>query len=193
VRCLKCRAVAVESIVQARALFDQVIKWIKGQGLLYNDTKLNLLLGNQDQFHEHVNKHLKGTIDKHTLGVTLIRSFGVGGLNVRTEIRGVAILRSLPTALFQAVAAHELGHVWLTVHGMIDLSDCAAEGFCELLAYRWLGHMGTHESRYYATGIEKSKHTIYGDGFREIRRLAQIVGFDDLIRTLLATKHLPAA
>lgn len=193
VRCPKCRAVAVESIAQARALFDQVVQWIKGQGLFYNNISLNLLLGDQEQFHKHINKHVEGAIDKHSLGVTLFRSFGVVRVNLRTEISGVAILRSLPLTLFQAVAAHELGHVWLTVHGVIDLSDRAAEGFCELLAHRWLAHMGTHESRYHSMNIEQSKDTIYGDGFRTIRRLSQLVGFDNLVETLQTTKKLPAA
>jgi hypothetical protein len=186
-----CRAVAVESIAQARTLFDEVVKWLKGQGLLYNNMSLNLLLGNQEQFHKHVNNHIKGTIDKHTLGVTMLRSYGVAGVNLHTQISGVAILRSLPITLFQAVAAHELGHVWLAVHDVISLSDWATEGFCELLAFCWLMHIGTNESRYYATSIEQCTDSIYGEGFRKIRSLAQATGFNNLIKMLHTKKALP--
>lgn len=192
-RCSTCRAVAVDSIAQAQALFDQVIHWIKGQGLQFNRLSLNLLLGDQEQFHKHINKHLAGAVDKHTLGVTLFKSLGVAGVNLRTEINGVAILRGLPLTLFQAVAAHELGHVWLGVHDVTSLSDQAAEGFCELLAHRWLEHMGTNESRYHATNIGQCKDIPYGDGFRRILRLSQLVGFDNLVKTVKATKKLPAA
>jgi hypothetical protein len=189
--CRDCRAVAVESVTQARPLFDQVVKWLKDQGLLFNNMSLNLLLGNQEQFHKHVNNHIKGVIDKHTLGVTLLRSTGIVGSNLRTEITGVAILRSLPATLFQAVAAHELGHVWLAVHEVQGLADWSTEGFCELLAYCWLMHQGAKESRYFAICMEHSKDPVYGEGFRKVRSLAQTRGFSNLIQILHTKRRLP--
>ena len=59
------------------------------------------------------------------------------------RVNGIAVLQGLPAVLFQGVTAHELGHVWLIVHGIQDLPNWAEEGFCELLSYRYYTEMAT--------------------------------------------------
>lgn len=188
VRCPVCRAQAIESIAQARPLFARLVQWVNGQGLLYNNLNLHIELRNRQQLAQL----LRQPNDTRSLGATLHTTYTENGRVVRTEVNGVAILRGLPATLFQGVTVHELGHAWLAVHGVVDLPDWAEEGFCELLSYRFYTQMDTTESRYHATGIEQQTDPVYGEGFRRIRNLARVVGFQHLIKTLHVAKQLPA-
>lgn len=188
IRCAACRANAVESMNQAQPLFMRLVQWVNGQGLLYNNLKLRIELCSAEKLGQNTRG---GGGD--TLGTTLFQSYSLLGImNLRTEVKAVGVLRGLPSALFQAVAVHELGHVWLGVHGVISLPDWGTEGFCELLAYHLLTQkIGTAESHYYAATIEQSTDIIYGDGFRRVRGLAKTIGFRRLLEGLLTSKQLP--
>ena len=56
----------------------------------------------------------------------------------------VRVLRALPRSEMIAVYVHELGHAWLREHvpPTRRITQQAEEGFCELLAYRYLEHIG---------------------------------------------------
>ncbi len=110
---------------------------------------------------------------------------------VRTEVNGVAVLEGLPSMLFQGITIHELGHVWLIVHGVKGLPSWAEEGFCELMTYRYYTQLDTPESRYHAEGIERNPNPVYGDGFRRVREIAGAMGFQRFVETLQTTKRLP--
>ena len=187
IRCPICRASAIDYIAQARPLFARLVQWVNGQGLLYNNLNLRIELRTRKQLAQF----LRESGDTQSLGATLHTTYTENGRVVRTEVNGVAILRGLPSTLFQGVTVHELGHAWLAVHRVTDLPRWAEEGFCELLAHRFYLQMNTAESRYHATAIERQADPVYGDGFRRIRALAEAVGFPSLLRTLRATKQLP--
>jgi hypothetical protein len=111
---------------------------------------------------------------------------------VRTEVNGVAVLEGMPALSFQGVTVHELGHVWLIVHDIKDLSLWAEEGFCELLTHRYYTQLNTEESRYHAKGIETNPNPIYGVGFRGVRSIADAMGFQRFVETMRRTKRLPS-
>ena len=188
VRCPVCRASAIDYIAQARPIFARLVQWVNGQGLMYNNLNLRIELRNRKQLAQL----LREPGDTQSLGATLHTTYTENGRVVRTEVNGVAILRGLPSTLFQGVTVHELGHAWLAVHGVTDLPRWAAEGFCELLSFRFYTQMNTPESRYHATCIEQQTDPVYGEGFRRLRALAEAVGFPRLIETLRTAKRLPA-
>ena len=128
----------------------------------------------------------------HSLGATTSATYSQNGRVVRTEVNGIAVLQGLPSMLFQGVTVHELGHVWLIVHGIHTLPAWAEEGFCEWLSYRYYLDTNTSESLYYRKGIEQNLDPVYGEGFRRIRALIEQVGFPRLIETLQTTKRLPS-
>jgi len=103
----------------------------------------------------------------------------------------VGVLRGLPATLFQGVTVHELGHVWLIVHGIQNLPSWAEEGFCELLSYRFYTEMNTPESRHCAQAIEENPDPVYGDGFRRVRARVDASGFGRFLGILRTTKALP--
>jgi len=111
---------------------------------------------------------------------------------MRAEVNGIAVLQGLPAVLFQGVTAHELGHVWLIVHGIQGLPSWAEEGFCEYLSYRYYYDLNTPESRYHAVSIENNADPVYGEGFRRVRALADALGFPRFLEILRTTKRLPS-
>ena len=188
VRCPICRASAIETADQAQPVFSHLKRWVNGQGLMYNNLPLTLVLRDQPRLSEL----LKGHAEPHALGVTLSTTHTQNRQVIRTEVSGVAILEGLPTTLFQGVTIHELGHVWLIVHDVKGLPSWAEEGFCELLSYRYYTQLNTSEGRYYATGIEHNPHPVYGEGFRRVRAVADYMGFRRFVETMQKTKRLPA-
>ncbi len=125
------------------------------------------------------------------MGATLQNTVTKNGQKLSSSVEGVAILRGLPSTLFQGVTIHELGHAWLIVHNIVDLPAWAEEGFCELLSYRYYTDHSTHESAYYAMGIEKNPHPDYGGGFRRLRAMCDEMGFSNLTLFLRTNRQLP--
>ena len=187
IRCPICRSSAIEAIAQARPLFANLVQWVNGQGLWFNDLSLLIELRNRTQLAQF----LREPGDTRALGATLHSTITQNGTLVRCEVRGVAILRGLPRTLFEGVTVHELGHAWLAVHGVVGLPPWSEEGFCEALAFRFYYEQRTAESRFYLSLIENSVDPIYGEGFRRVRAIARQCSWRTLLDTLLARKELP--
>ena len=162
---------------------------MSSQGLTYNNLPLSLELCDRDR----LSALLQSRAEPHSLGVTLSSIHTQNGYALQTRVDGIAVLRGMPSTLFQGVTIHELGHAWLAVHNIRPLPLWAEEGFCELLSYRYYMNLDTDESRYHAHNIEQNPSPIYGDGFRRIRTLADTMGFQRFVETLRTTKHLPSA
>jgi LIM domain-containing protein/protein DA1 len=187
VRCSICRASAIETAAEAKPLFTHVKDWVGSQGLVYNSLPLSLELCDRARLMTL----LRGRSQVHSLGATVSSTYTQNGRVVRTEIGGVAVLRGLPATLFQGVTVHELGHVWLVVHGIASLPAWSEEGFCELLSHRLYTQMDTPESRHRALAIEQNGDPIYGAGFQRVRARADALGFARLLDGLCTTKALP--
>lgn len=186
-RCLACKTSAIETVDQARPLFARLIQWINKEGLLYNNLDLRIKLCNPSQIAS-----ILGDTDKSkALGVTLHSTYKQNSNTIRTEVNGVAVLRGMPSSLFQSVTIHELGHAWLAVHKVLKLPSWTEEGFCELLSYRYLHDAATIESKFYAARIENNPDPTYGEGFRRVRAVAAATGFRTLVETLHTSKQLP--
>ena len=186
-RCPICRSTAIETIDEAQPLFRQCVQWVSRQGLKYNNQKLSLELVDRAKLARYLSTH----IEPHALGATMSSTYVQDGHVVQTEIGGVAVLQGLPASLFQGVTIHELGHVWLLVQGISNLSNWAEEGFCELLAQRFHTEMNTPEHAYYAGNIERNPDPVYGGGYRRVRAIADKLGFERFIERLSTTKQLP--
>ena len=191
VRCPTCRASAIETIEQTRPIFKHLIRWINAQGLVYNNLPLSLELVDRLRLAQLL-KGRAGTAGTDSLGVTMSTTHTLNGKVARTEVNGIAVLEGMPTLSFQGVTVHELGHVWLIVHDIKNLPSWAEEGFCELLTRRYYSQLNTAESRYYAEGIETNPNSVYGEGFRRVRAIADPMGFHRFVETLQKTKRLPS-
>lgn len=190
IRCAICRSTAIETVDVARPVFRKLVQWANSQGLRYNNLPLSLELCGPVTLAKHLNETETG----HSLGATMSETtYSPYNHYSQTTVTGVAVLRGMPSTLFESVTLHELGHVWLIVQGVLGLPRWANEGFCELLSHRYCQQLNTPEGRYYAEAIERKSDPIYGEGFRRVRAIAERVGWPRLIETLQTTKRLPAA
>jgi len=187
VRCPLCRKSAIETVKDAQPVFSQLKQWVSGQGLRYNNLPIALELCGRTTLASY----LRDQHDHHTLGATLSTTYTADGRIVQNRVDKIAVLRGLPSFLFEGIVIHELGHAWLIVHGIQNLPQWAEEGFCELLAYRYYGEQGTEMARYRRESMLRNPDPIYGEGFRRMRTLAQHVGFEQLLEHLRITKRLP--
>ncbi|HEU5230047.1 MAG TPA: protein DA1 [Ktedonobacteraceae bacterium] len=187
-RCPTCRASAIETAEEAKPVFSRLIRWASNQGLTYHNLRLGLELCGRTRLAEL----LRERTSTHALGATVSSMYRENGRVVRREVTGVAVLQGLPSTLFQGVTVHELGHVWLVVHGVEKLPSWAEEGFCELLSYRYYVELNTPESLYHASCIARNPDPIYGEGFRRVRDLAASTGFPQLLEILRTTKRMPS-
>lgn len=154
-------AVRVEAVPEARLLFEGVCRWATRLGMRFNGIPIQVRL----------RKH-RPNRPGH-LGATVHGRLWRGRKLVRNRIQRIEVVAGLEPLLFQGVAAHELGHVWLAVH-RISLPADLEEGFCELLAHRFYSDLGTEEGLRYAREIESNPDPLYGGGFRYLReRLVQ--------------------
>jgi DNA-directed RNA polymerase subunit RPC12/RpoP len=187
-RCPVCRSTAIDTFEEAQPFYQKVKKWVSSQGLTYNNLHLRLELCDRDKLASLQN----GPAITHQRGITRSSTYTENGHVVRTQVDGIAVLRGMPSIVFEGVTVHELGHAWLTVHGIRPLPLWAEEGFCELLAYRYYMDLATDESRYHAKNIEQNPDPVYGEGFRRMRAMADSMGFQRFVNVLLTTKRLPA-
>ena len=186
-RCAVCRSSAIETVEQALPLYNQLKAWISQQGFRFNQLTLHLELCD----HVKLRQRFRGRTAAHPLGITVSSTQMQNGAVRSSQVEGVAVLQGMPALLFAGVVLHELGHVWLTVHGIRNLPLWAEEGFCQLLSHRYYTGLDSPEARQRAISLEKETDAIYGDGFRRIQALAKRVGFAQLVETLLTTKQLP--
>lgn len=186
-RCAVCRTNAIETAEQAQPLFNQCKQWIAQQGFRFNQLPLRLELCGRARLITL----FQGRPVNHPQGITLTSSRVLQGRVIERRIEGVAVLQGMPALLFAGVVLHELGHVWLTVHGITELPAWAEEGFCQLLSYRYYAGLDTQEARYRVESLEREADPIYGSGFRQVRDLAERAGFARLVETLQRTKRLP--
>jgi len=147
----------IESAAQAKPLFAEVVQWAARLGMRFHGMPLQIRL-----------RRSRPDRPGH-LGVTIHQRLWRGRKLVRNRVRAIEIVQGLAPLRFQGVVAHELGHVWLAVH-RIWLPEAIEEGFCELLAWRFYGDLGTEEARRYAQDIEANSDPVYGGGFQYVRQ-----------------------
>lgn len=188
ISCSVCQSSAVQATTDARPLFSRVVHWVTNQGLFYNSLPLSLELCDQSRLAELLNEHGQ----THPRGATTSSTYTQDGRVTRAKVDGIAVLQGLPAVLFQGVTAHELGHVWLIVHGIQSLPNWGEEGFCEYLSHRYYCDLNTPEGRYHAVCIENNTDPVYGEGFRRVRVLADASGFPRFLEILRTTKRLPS-
>ncbi len=188
ISCSVCQSSAVVTITEARPLFSHVTHWISRQGLVYNNLPLSLELCDRDRLAQLLSEYGQ----THSRGATTSSTYTQNGRVVRATVNGIAVLQGLPAVLFQGVAVHELGHVWLIVHGIQNLPHWGVEGFCEYLSHRYYGDLNTPDGHYHAMCIENNADPIYGEGFRRVRVIADSLGFSRFLEILRTTKRLPS-
>ena len=113
--------------------------------------------------------HLKGSLETQVDGLTQTSVASLGGRETARTIQGIVIVGGLAREHFEGVLAHEFGHVWLFAEGRDGLPPLRAEGFCELVRYRWLERLGTPLAAHLRHRMAESQDPVYGSGFRLLK------------------------
>ena len=185
IRCDICASTAVETVSQAQLLIPNLITWAAEQGVKLRQKTFRIEVLDRAEFMARDGGR------RDPLGLTTSTRYMRNKRIERAEIESVAILWGLPLALFAGVCVHELGHVWLAQHGIVNLPAIDEEGFCEWLSHRHYVGIGSKVDMFYAEGIAKNRNPIYGDGFRKLKRLEERLGSAQIIKSLRRKKKLP--
>jgi hypothetical protein len=188
--CDICAAESVRDEGEAGKRFDHAIRWLKTQGVdATGKVPLELRLGDAKWFHDHG----RLTDGRMVRGLAYGSSqWGADGM-VDSQHDYIVVTRGLPDPVFEAVVVHELGHAWLQNNQVRDLEKIEEEGFCEVLAYRFLRESKHPSAAIHASFMFDNLDPIYGDGFRQVQELVERVGFKKVVRSLERDKVLPAS
>lgn len=189
IRCDVCAATAIETTAQAQQLMPNLIAWAQEQGVKLRQKTFRLEVLDRAEFNARDGGRDGGRRDP--LGLTTSTRYMRNKRVASAAIESVAILRGLPLTLFEGVCVHELGHVWLVQHSIVNLPPLDEEGFCEWLSHRHYLEIDSQAAQFYAERIAKNSNPIYGDGFRKLQRLEERLGFAPIIKSLLRKKKLP--
>ncbi len=96
----------------------------------------------------------------------------------------VYALSLIPRAHIEAVAAHELMHVWLFQRTNNNHSSELREGACNYIAYLYMKSRFSDEAKNIIMLIDKNADPVYGDGFRKVKSKFQNRKLKDLLNYL---------
>ncbi|MGA2124739.1 MAG: protein DA1 [Xanthobacteraceae bacterium] len=170
-RCADCTRKAVTSIADAQTHFQRAVSWFARHGLQLASPLPRI--------------ELQDTLPRQNmLGYTEKLETGRGWFKGATMTAPRIVMRNaLPPEIFLIVAAHELGHAWLTTQGVV-LSEQMEEGICTWLSHRFVRGLGTPDAGWLAQQIESQKDPLYGTGYRRFAAIAKDASPAELPRIL---------
>ncbi len=187
--CNLCMATAVRSDAVAARRVAAVRSFLEGKGMAFPPREMPIALVARPQLQRLLGKKPHGHL-KRALGCTRFEQIIEGSRVVRQEAT-VYILSALPEALFDGVAAHELGHAWAFLNDCPAHEAPLAEGFCNYLAYLMHQEGGGEENAFYIKMMLEDPDQAYGKGFLEMRRFAERKGMPALLRYMRRSTGIP--
>ena len=194
--CRRCLSSAVLEQGEAERIFSTVReKMDRGLGLA-TDHRISLALVDRDELEAHYPEATGGReqgfyhFEAETTTTWLVDRDGEGrevrektAESTRQKFH-VEILEGLPAKRYIEVAAHELAHDWMYANLPGIKEPRLVEGFAEYVASR-VNILFDHEEL--NRRMESSPDPVYGEGYRQMRRMAEKEGgLDGLIRRLAA-------
>jgi hypothetical protein len=188
-RCNRCRNTAVDLLEEGTRIMGEVRLVLASFGLDLAAAQIPLRLTDQDELTQ-LSTHAHASDPSGMACNTLLTR---GGKVVERKVEKILILYGLPREHFAAVAAHELGHVWLFLNAFPQLPPEVEEGICELLAYEWIKRQDTPEAQYRLKVMENNKDPVYGEGFRRVRHALEGRTLLSLLEFVRSAGALPVA
>ncbi|MEI9851213.1 MAG: protein DA1 [Sphingomonas sp.] len=181
--CPTCAGLAVRDAATARRLYAEVVAWAEGKRFFENFAQPPMRLCSREQISRDFPDMLGAMgIAQKSMWETPT------GMSVKAE--QVVIREGLPAPLFQMVAAHELGHVWIAAHGVTLISAQEEEGFCEVLSYLWTADHCRFGRDGILRQIAESTDPVYGDGFRMMKAIEQRIGLIGMMQSLVGRSRI---
>lgn len=99
----------------------------------------------------------------------------------------IKVLKNLSKIAFAGVFAHELLHLWQYAH-KINAPDPICEGFCNLGKYLVLALIARNESYPHMSYMLQNDDVVYGEGFRTLKVLHDVVGWKGVLEKMRSFK-----
>jgi len=109
---------------------------------------------------------LKGARDEQVDGVTRTSVETVNGRESSRSVQEIVVVGGLVQEHFEGILAHEFGHVWLFNERYDQVRGLLAEGFCEMVKFRWLESLESPLAQDLQARMLENPDPVYGDGFR---------------------------
>jgi len=186
--CGICELTSVKSITKAKSVLDRVRNSLKNFGVSINLYQLGLKLVSKDELRSIAAENGSYTDPR---GFAKYSYWNTGGEITKREFT-IYILNGMPQKDFEAVAAHELMHIWQYINSPEKLEPQLAEGSAEYVAYLHMNRQYDEYSKYIVHEIETNRDSIYGDGFRRIKNLVEKRGFYYLLDILRKSSKFPS-
>jgi hypothetical protein len=91
----------------------------------------------------------------------------------------IYVLDGMPRMHFIVAVAHELMHVWQYTYAPADNDPQLCEGSCNYAASMVLRQIGGKELQYQIVLMDKDSDSVYGDGYRRVKKLVEAKGVSD--------------
>jgi hypothetical protein len=183
-RCPTCAIGAVDTVALVRKEVPRIRSDLASFGIhLLKRVKVELADSSDLAFYRNPE------VDGPLLGLTVTEPTE-GNYRV-SEVVHIRMLRGLPNVVFGSTLIHETGHAWLAQTGRTPQDPRVEEGFCELLAYRWLKTEPGAVSAQMRQGIMDRDDRLYGDGFRLVHTAVRQYGMKAVLAGLSSSGELP--
>jgi hypothetical protein len=187
--CRGCYSSAIRSESEAFERYRRVRGFLEGLGMDFPPYEIPLSLVGRPKLASLMGRARHVPV-KRVQGCTLYEEV-IQGSRVINQQASIYILTSLPSALFEGVAAHELGHAWAYLAGCPRQDLPLAEGFCNYLSYLLHENEGGDDHAFYRKQLLESPDEAYGKGFREMKRYAERRGFPALLQYMRKSTGIP--
>jgi hypothetical protein len=126
--CNRCRPSAVDDVTAGQGILDEVQSTLARLGMDIGAVASPLRLVDQAELSRRSDK----PYTTNPTGMACHTTLTENGRVVKREVEAILILCGLPREHFAAIAAHELGHMFLFMNEFPDLESLVEEGLCEL-------------------------------------------------------------
>ena len=166
--CNICRPTSVTDVGEILDMVDEVAGYFRGMGMKVDYKGMRVHLVGREQMRDLSGEHSEG-LRGFTDYAEDWRIFGKSG-NRQID---VYFLYGMPRMELISTIAHELVHVYRFNNGRFEGQRAWVEGSCNYGAFLVLGEYPGRDSAFFRTTMGQNDDTVYGEGFRRVKRLAE--------------------
>lgn len=217
--CYKCISTAIFNTDEMKLIYFEIIDFMKENLKLPIPSKMYevpILAVDSNSMKENLPKdspHIEGVVRGLTLSTKRevrflsLFSFTETIILQESDVTAVLILFGMPRDLTASIIAHECIHVWIRLQKVNfpqNLSPKLEEGLCQLISSEYLKYLDSKTQSlrdndyynkklrdYFLYIIEKDESSVYGDGYRDMRRAIDVFPLDIIIESLKLNHKLP--
>ena len=183
--CASCADQAINDEELGRRLLDEARARLARAGVILKQDQIEFELVTAERLSELVGRdsenHFGLTHYKHTRYLALLED----------REYTIYILRGLPRLHFVSAAAHELMHVWQFQNTRQKGEEPLVEGSCNYAAALVLRQFDDDMAGYVLQQIDDEPDSIYGDGFRRVKKMADSHGVEYWLQHLRLDPEFP--